>query len=177
MTNRARAILRQADSRDRELLLRMALGARSRPRSRRFWATITHLGGAPVAILLALAPFAVSLVHAVGSTALIILILSHAMVQMVKRTVSRPRPSVAVDGISLAIEPDRFSFPSGHAAAAMSIAMAYALAFPALGMPIIAAGLAVGASRVMLGVHYPGDVVFGQVLTFLTGAVVIHFRP
>lgn len=175
MTNFARSILRRADRRDRDLLLRLALGMQSRRRSRRFWTTITHLGGAPAAIALALAPLFVRGLEGVGTSALLILVASHAIVQMVKRTVSRPRPSVSLSGLSLTIDPDRFSFPSGHAAAALSITIAYAIAYPWLAVPLVVAGLLVGASRIMLGVHYPGDVVFGQLLTLVTAALLLRF--
>lgn len=35
--------------------------------------------------------------------------------------------------------------------------------------------MVVGLSRVALGVHYPGDVVVGQMLALVTGAVVVAF--
>ena len=172
MTNPSRSLLERADGGDRALLLRLALGGKTRRGVRRFWLAVTHVGGAPFAIAFAVAPFFVQSLESVGARALLFLVLSHAVVQMVKRTVSRPRPSVHAGGITLAVEPDRFSFPSGHSAAAMSVAMAYAIAFPPLGAPLIALAMLVGASRVMLGVHYPGDVVMGQVLAIATGWLV-----
>jgi undecaprenyl-diphosphatase len=60
--------------------------------------------------------------------------------------------------------PDRFSFPSGHACASMAVALAYGLAFPALAVPLVALATIVGFSRVCLGVHYPGDVLIGQLI-------------
>jgi undecaprenyl-diphosphatase len=173
MTNTARNLIQRADGRDRALLLRLARGSRTRRSVRRFWLAVTHIGGAPVAIAFAAAPFFVPSLESVGANAMLFLVLSHAVVQMVKRTVSRPRPSVHADGITLAVEPDRFSFPSGHSAAAMSVAIAYALAFPPLAAPLMIVAMLVGASRVMLGVHYPGDVVMGQVLAVATGWLVI----
>ena len=72
------------------------------------------------------------------------------------------------------MEPDRFSFPSGHAAAAMSVAFIYANAWPSLALPLIAVAGAVGLSRVFLGVHYLGDVLTGQLIAVGTGAAVLH---
>ena len=55
----------------------------------------------------------------------------------------------------------------------MSVAVVYAMTFPAWAVPLLALALAVGASRVFLGVHYPGDVVIGQAIAIITGALVI----
>jgi undecaprenyl-diphosphatase len=101
--------------------------------------------------------------------ALSILVVSHLVVQLVKRTVSRPRPSNVVECTTLVVEPDKFSFPSGHATAAMAVAFGYAMSFPALAGPLVSIAFLVGASRVFLGVHYPGDVFVGQLIAVLTG--------
>jgi undecaprenyl-diphosphatase len=175
MMHPARTLLQRADGRDRALLLWLARGSKTRRGLRLFWLAVTHIGGAPIAIVFAAAPFFVPSLESVGANALLFLVLSHAVVQMVKRTVSRPRPSVHADGITLGVEPDRFSFPSGHSAAAMSVAIAYAMAFPLFAAPALTLAMLVGASRVMLGVHYPGDVVMGQALAAATAWLVLVF--
>ena len=105
--------------------------------------------------------------------AFLTLVLSHILVQFVKRTVGRPRPTA--DGVwrSLTSVPDRFSFPSGHSAAAMSIAFAYAMVFPSIAAVLIPLAVLVGLSRVVLGVHYPGDVLIGQLCAIVIGVIVI----
>jgi undecaprenyl-diphosphatase len=55
----------------------------------------------------------------------------------------------------------------------MSVAFAYAVAHPPLAAPLLAVAMAVGLSRVALGVHYPGDVLVGQLIAVLTGALVV----
>lgn len=169
----ASTLLSRLDARDRALLLRCTDTAAASRRRRLAWTTLTHLGGATCGIVLAVLPFLPgslvgSLHGAVGRPALLTLVVSHLLVQLVKRTVGRARPSRATECDSLVAEPDRFSFPSGHSAAAMSVAIAYALAFPTLAVPILALAALVGASRVFLGVHYPGDVLAGQLLAVVT---------
>ena len=52
-------------------------------------------------------------------------VLSHLLVQLVKRTVARARPARTCGLSAVVREPDRFSFPSGHATAASSVALGY----------------------------------------------------
>jgi undecaprenyl-diphosphatase len=90
---------------------------------------------------------------------------SHLAVQLLKRTISRPRPHMPVGLAALIEPPDHFSFPSGHAAAALSVALAAAIVAPAGLAPwLIGGSLLVGLSRSYLGVHYPGDVLAGWLL-------------
>jgi undecaprenyl-diphosphatase len=58
----------------------------------------------------------------------------------------------------------------------MSVAFIYASAFPSLALPLVALAVGVGMSRVFLGVHYPGDVLMGQVIAVITGVVILHAR-
>jgi len=167
-------LLSGLDARDRRLFRRWALADCSRT-TRILWTVVTHLGGATCCIAAAVVPLFMgdALAHT-ATRALATLVLSHLLVQMLKRSVVRPRPSHTVYGTPLVIEPDRFSFPSGHAAAAMSVAFVYASGWPALALPLIALAGAVGLSRVFLGVHYLGDVLSGQLIAVATGAVVLH---
>jgi undecaprenyl-diphosphatase len=154
---------------DRALFRRLALPSASHVRVRTIAVALTHLGGATAAILLAVWPlFAGTEWRALGRHASASLVLSHLVVQLVKRTVGRPRPSLGTNVAALVAEPDRFSFPSGHAAAALAVALAYASAFPALALPILTVATIVGATRVVLGLHYPGDVAAGQAIALVT---------
>jgi len=85
----------------------------------------------------------------------------------------RTRPADSGMREALVREPDRFSFPSGHAAATMSVALGYGIVFPVLALPLLSLAMLVGFSRVRLGVHFPGDVLVGQLIALTTAAVVL----
>lgn len=171
------SILERLDARDRALYVRWAMSQSTPSRSRRAWTAITHLGGARAALLLAMLPLVMGgALYDAGWLATTVLIVSHLIVQGIKRSVGRPRPSTRSHGVSLIAEPDKFSFPSGHAAAAMSVAFGYSVIFPNLLPALAVMAVIVGMSRVCLGVHYPGDVVAGQLLALATGAVVVAVR-
>jgi undecaprenyl-diphosphatase len=161
--------LQRLDARDRAIFSRLCLSPACRGGTRAFWSFVTHLGGARASIGLTILALVLPTVHVaqVWDT-LLLLGWSHLAVQIVKRTVGRPRPQLT-DGLESLIEiPDRFSFPSGHSCAAMAVAIGFSTAFPALAIPLLILALLVGFSRVMLGVHYPGDVVVGQAIALLT---------
>jgi undecaprenyl-diphosphatase len=128
------------------------------------------MGGTLVSISAALLPLLLldGPWHDAARNALATLVLSHIGVQLVKRSVSRPRPARTPGWTALVREPDRFSFPSGHSCAAMAICFSYAMAFPLLALPLTALAVLVGASRVFLGVHDPGDVLAGQLIAIGT---------
>lgn len=103
-----------------------------------------------------------------GATALLSLVLSHLMVRVAKRTATRARPDLEPFEV-LIQTPACFSFPSGHAAAGLSLALPLAVLWGgALGALVLAVGLIVGVSRCYLGVHYPGDVLVGWALAGLS---------
>ena len=56
------------------------------------------------------------------------------------------------------------SFPSGHAASASAFATGVATAWPEAASPLSAAAMLVAYSRVHTGVHYPLDVIVGDVV-------------
>jgi undecaprenyl-diphosphatase len=128
---------------------------------------VTHLGDAAVTVTVALllAAGIVPGLTLAGRRAAFALVASHLVVQLVKRTVTRARPLMPTGVAALVQPPDRFSFPSGHSAATVSIALGVATGLPGVAAPLLAgAAVLVGVSRCYLGVHYPGDVVAGWVL-------------
>ena len=96
---------------------------------------------------------------------------------LIKRLVRRPRP-IAGD---FAHTTYTSSFPSGHTLMSMVLFLSIALLVPAGGLAasLIAipfalfAGAAIGVSRVMLGLHWPSDVIVGWLagVALVCGAV------
>ncbi len=135
------------------------LGERSR--SRAYFAAVSRLGdGAFWYALMALlvvfdgqAGLAAS-AHLAG-TGVVALTLYKAL----KRWTRRPRPFASDARIHAWVAPlDEFSFPSGHTLHAVAFSLVALAHYPALAWLLIPFTASVAVSRVVLGLHYPSDV-------------------
>jgi undecaprenyl-diphosphatase len=85
-----------------------------------------------------------------------------ALYKLIKSGTVRPRPYQAQPGIMLFAAPlDHFSFPSGHTLHAVVFTLVAVAYYPWLAWIAAPFTLLVAASRVMLGLHYPSDVLAG----------------
>lgn len=136
---------------------------------------LTHLGDGPLWIVLSLA---LLVLHPHGTTIVIHLAFAYAMelsiYKLSKSFLPRLRPCDFLPRVSrLVIAPDRYSFPSGHTAAAFVMVTILAHFVPTLVPIFLTVAVGIGFSRIYLGVHYPTDVFVGGVLGFLSGELSI----
>ena len=93
---------------------------------------------------------------------------------VIKSLTRRCRPcDVAGMGAAAVQPPDRYSFPSGHTAAACVMARVIAVLFPVCAPVAWVWAVLVGLSRIYLGVHYPTDVLAGCVLGGMSATVAL----
>ncbi|BBB31236.1 phosphatase PAP2 family protein [Neptunomonas japonica] len=81
-----------------------------------------------------------------------------------KNIIRRDRPCQRLDLKSVVTPLDKFGFPSGHAAAAFVFASVLAHVYPSVALLTYIIAILIGISRVVLGVHYPADIVAGAVV-------------
>ena len=127
---------------------------------------LTHLGGArfTLGLPLLLCGFG-GQARSAGLAGLLANAVSHMVVQVLKRTVARPRPCDAWGRPLALVElPDPFSFPSGHAAASFAVAVPIAIEWPWLAPLVLGVAMVIAASRVTLKVHHASDVFVGAAL-------------
>jgi undecaprenyl-diphosphatase len=127
----------------------------------RFFGIVSRLGDGVVwyALMLVLVAcggtrgaFAAAHMLATGIVAL-------ALYRFLKRWTRRPRPFRCCDGVVAHVPPlDEFSFPSGHTLHAVSFSIVALAYFPALAPLLFILCALIAASRVVLGLHYPSDV-------------------
>ena len=82
-----------------------------------------------------------------------------------KSKTSRPRPFAVSSAVRAGADPlDPFSFPSGHTLHAVAFSLVAVAFYPLLAWLLVPFTLLVAASRVVLGLHYPSDVLAGAAL-------------
>ena len=91
---------------------------------------------------------------------------------VLKNTLKRRRPPEVEPSVKSIVTPsDQFSFPSGHTMAAFLLASLATIEFGAIASILYLWASMVGASRVILSVHFPTDILAGAAIG--TGLAII----
>lgn len=105
-------------------------------------------------------------------------VIALTLYKLLKRWTRRPRPFAADVRIRAWIAPlDEFSFPSGHTLHAVAFTIVALAHYPALAPLLIPFAACVAVSRVVLGLHYPSDVLAATVIGSLLAALSIWIVP
>lgn len=139
----------------------------SNSRARRLFATISRLGDGPFWYgLLAALPIAFGRAGLHASVQMgVAAILGVAIYLTLKTRLVRERPYITHIGIEAHAAPlDRYSFPSGHTLHAVCFTSLTVIHFPWMAVPLVPFALLIAASRVIMGLHYPSDVLAGAAI-------------
>jgi undecaprenyl-diphosphatase len=98
--------------------------------------------------------------------------------RLLKRWTRRPRPYRSCPGVIAHVPPlDEFSFPSGHTLQAVSFTVVALAWYPVLAPLLLTFTALVGASRVILGLHYPSDVLAATLIGSALGLLSLWVLP
>jgi undecaprenyl-diphosphatase len=163
---------------ERSLCLKVNRGC-SVPLVRRVFTVVSRLGdgGFWYLLMLLLAVSGEGTALVAGQMAVTALV-GTALYKQLKTRLSRERPYIVYQGIELGTAPlDRYSFPSGHTLHAVCFTILATAHVPQLALVLVPFTLLVGASRVVLGLHYPTDVLAGGVIGALLSLASLELWP
>jgi undecaprenyl-diphosphatase len=100
-----------------------------------------------------------------------------AVYKVLKKHFARPRPYVTCPEILACTRClDEYSFPSGHTLYAVGFGVLLTAYYPALGLLVWPFVVLVALSRIVLGLHYPSDVIAGAAIGwFMAESVLVLF--
>lgn len=152
----------------------------ARSSSRAYFAAISRLGdGLFWYVLMAallIADGAQGLAASVHLAATGVIALS--LYKALKRWTRRPRPFASDARIRAWVAPlDEFSFPSGHTLHAVAFSLVAMAHYPALAWVLVPFTASVAVSRVVLGLHYPSDVLAATAIGTTLAGVSLWMVP
>lgn len=126
-------------------------------------------------ILMLLLPLFYGLEAIVIVVQMIVAGLSGTLVYLyLKKRTERPRPYAINESIKVGAQPlDQYSFPSGHTLHAIGFSTIVCYYYPEFIGLLIPVSILVAVSRMILGLHYPSDVLVGAGIGFSTAIMVL----
>ncbi len=98
--------------------------------------------------------------------------------KILKQKTTRPRPYQVHQVIVLGERPlDHFSFPSGHTLHAVMVTTTLGYIQPILLLLMLPFTILIALSRMILGLHYPSDVLVGTVIGAAVASLMIVLAP
>lgn len=98
--------------------------------------------------------------------------------KFLKNKTTRPRPYQVHQVIVLGERPlDHFSFPSGHTLHAVMVTITLGYIQPLLLILMLPFTILVALSRMVLGLHYPSDVIVGAIIGASVASTIILLAP
>jgi undecaprenyl-diphosphatase len=143
-----------------------------------FFVSISRLGdgGAWYALILALPLFYGQSGFSTSFDMFKVGVINLVLYKIIKQLAGRPRPCAVNPEITVGTVPlDQYSFPSGHTMHAAAFAIIATAHHPELAVVLVPLSSVIALSRIVLGLHYPTDVIAGGILggfvasTLMTG--------
>ena len=94
------------------------------------------------------------------------------MTNIIDNLLQSPRPFTALGVEALINHTDVNSFPSGHMASLIPIALTLLVVKRRSGIWVLIATLAIGIARIITGVHWPSDILGGIIVGVLGFSVI-----
>ncbi len=151
----------------------------------RLFILITFMGDGIFLLILAFI-LAIARQYELALKAVLVFLLSGILVQVLKNSITAPRPKVLLESLGLSYQYfidgitriGNSSFPSGHTATFFALATLLAMQTNNAGrqLLLLLAALLVGYSRIYLGQHFLQDVLMGSVIGVCTAIPIQMLR-
>ncbi len=136
-----------------------------------FFSLITYAGGATftISVTLCIILFTDVPLRDYGFASLLALLISHIPVQLLKKIYPRRRPYIVLSETKVTNSPlEDHSFQSGHTTAIFAVITPFVM-YSFMDFLLYTVACSVAVSRVILGLHYPSDIVAGACIGSLVG--------